>query len=100
MIATATSQEMLARPQIVRVSSKGKSHRGRNALIGLGIGAGGGLIAGVVVDHESCANRTNCLDILGPNVGKEVLTPVGALIGAIVGAVIPTGGWRDLYRAK
>jgi len=35
-----------------------------------------------------------------PNLGKEVLTPLGALAGAVVGALIPTGGWHDVYRAR
>jgi hypothetical protein len=55
------------------VATKGQSQRGRNALIGLGIGAGAGLVAGAVF-HPRCP-PSGCT-FLGKNAGKEVLTPV------------------------
>jgi hypothetical protein len=97
VVATPKFAETLNRAAIVRIATRGKSHRGRNALIGLGIGAGGGLVAGAVFDH-GCPS-SGCA-FLGKNAGKEVLTPVGAIIGVVVGALIPTGGWHDVYRAK
>ena len=36
----------------------------------------------------------------GNNLGKEVITPLGALIGTIVGVSWPTGRWHEIYRAK
>jgi hypothetical protein len=95
IIVAASSQETLARPQIKKVSSKGDSHRGRNTLIGLGIGAGAGLAIGAGSD-ASCGGH--CW--FGNSIGKEVLTPVGAIIGTIIGVAWPTGIWHDIYKSK
>ena len=94
-VAIPNSQEALSRTMVIRIASKGKGHRLRNSLIGLGVGAGAGLIAGAVADR--CPAGHGCWF---PNVGKEILTPFGAAVGAIVGALIPTGRWRDVYRVK
>jgi hypothetical protein len=96
IIATASSQETLSRAQIAKVATKRDSHRGRNALIGLGVGAGAGLGIGAGADHSCAAG--GCF--IGPNFGKEVFIPVGAIIGTIVGVAWPTGGWHDIYRVK
>jgi hypothetical protein len=93
-INAATSQEALSRGDIKIVSLRRQGHRGRNALIGLSIGAGGGLATGAAVDHGSRPGGWF------PNFGKEVFTPLGALVGAVVGVAIPTGGWRVVYRAQ
>jgi hypothetical protein len=95
IMVAASSQQTLARLQISKVATKGDSHRARNALIGLGIGAGGGLAIGAAGDstcHSDC--------FVGNNIGKEVLTPVGAIVGTIVGVAWPTGGWHEVYRSK
>lgn len=100
MVVKATVQETMSLPMIVKIWLKGKSHRGKHALIGLGIGAGTGLVTGAVIDSQSsCAKGSLCLDFL-PNAGKEILTPVGAIVGALIGALIPSGAWREVYRAK
>jgi len=93
MIA-ASSQQTLARPQVSKIAIKGKSHRARNTLIGLGVGAGGGLAIGAGVDH-GCAR---CF--FGRNIGKEIFTPVGAIVGLGIGVAWPTGRWHDVYRSK
>jgi hypothetical protein len=98
MVATAKSQEALSRTMVTQVSTRGKSHRLRNALIGFGAGAGGGLIVGAIADADSCHPDRLLGCIGGPNVLKKVFTPLGALVGGIVGAVLPTGGWRDVYQ--
>jgi hypothetical protein len=96
-VATSKSPETLSRAMIAKVSAKAKGHRLRNALIGLGAGAGAGLTAGAITDHGCPAS--GCF-LVGKNFAKEVFTPAGALVGLTVGALIPTGGWRDVYRAK
>jgi hypothetical protein len=90
-INAATSQEAISSQDIKLVSLKRPGHRGRNALIGLAIGAGGGLATGAVLDKGDGR--------WFPNLGKEIFTPLGAIIGAVVGVAIPTGGWRVVYRA-
>jgi hypothetical protein len=90
-INATTSQEALSRPDIKLVSLKRQGHRGRNTLIGLAIGAAGGLGTGAAIDHGDHG--------WFPNFGKAVFTPIGAIIGTVVGVAIPTGGWRVVYRA-
>lgn len=95
MIA-ANTQQSLARGDVLKISTKGESHRKRNTLIGLGVGAGTGLAIGAAADH-GCG--TDCF-FRNDNIGKAVFTPLGALIGTIVGVAWPTGGWHVVYRAK
>src|SRR5579864_5234178 len=95
MMVAASSQQSLAHAQVAKVAVKRDGHRGRNTLIGLGVGAAGGLAIGAAGDAQ-CGH--NCF--LGNNIGKAVVTPIGAIIGTIIGAVWPTGGWHDVYRAK
>jgi hypothetical protein len=92
-INATTSQAALSRQDIRRVSLKRSGHRGRNALIGLALGTGAGLAAGAFVDAQG--GPDNWL----PNAGKVVFSPLGALVGTVVGVALPTGGWRDVYRA-
>jgi hypothetical protein len=92
-INATTSQETLSRQDIRRVDLKRPGHRGRNTLIGLAIGTGAGLTAGAGVDSKAGPG------IWLPNAGKVVLTPLGAIIGTVVGVALPTGGWREVYRA-
>ena len=93
-INATTSQETLSRQDIRRVALKKPGHRGRNTLIGLAIGAGAGLAMGAGIDSHA---SHGWLDF--PNIGKEVFTPLGALVGTVIGVALPTGGWRDAYRA-
>jgi hypothetical protein len=96
IMVAASAQQTLPRPQIAKVATKGDSHRGRNTLIGLGIGAGAGLAIGAGAD-ASC-NHGGFFAC--NNLGKEVFTPLGAIIGTIVGVAWPTGGWHEVYRSK
>ena len=95
VMLAANTQQSLPRAQVLKIWTKGESHRKRNTLIGLGIGAGAGLGVGVGVDHQcgySC--------FISNNLGKAVFTPLGALIGTIIGVAWPTGCWHEIYRAK
>jgi hypothetical protein len=94
-INETASQETLSRAEIGTVQLKGQGHRRRNALIGLAIGAGGGLAVGAVIDSHDSHRGFNIF----PSAGKVVFTPLGAIVGAIVGVAIPTGGWHEIYRA-
>src|SRR5664279_3510673 len=93
-INATTSQETLSRQDIRRVALKRPGHRGRNTLIGLAIGTGAGLAMGAGVDSQSRGQYD-----LFPNSGKAVLSPLGALVGTVIGVALPTGGWREVYRA-
>jgi hypothetical protein len=74
-INATTSQETLSSQDIRRVALKRPGHRGRNTLIGLAIGTGAGLALGAGVDSKAGPG-----DWL-PNGGKEILSPLGALVG-------------------
>jgi hypothetical protein len=95
VMTTANGDRRLARATVSRVSVKKPGHRLRNLLIGLGIGAAAGLTLGAVADARCTGN---CIEGKRP-LGKEAGTPLGALIGAIIGIALPTGGWREVYRA-
>ncbi|MDR3675900.1 MAG: hypothetical protein P4N24_10455 [Acidobacteriota bacterium] len=95
VVATATDEKNISRQSVARVSSKGKPHRMRNALIGAGIGAGAG--AGIGAATAGCTS--GCFGFTRGNV-MGALSAVGGIVGAIIGAVIPSGGWHEVYRAR
>jgi len=90
VVRTATGQQTYARDTVLRVSSKGQSHRLRNALIGAGVAGG---ISGAAV----AANYS--FDPEAGAIAAVVGIPIATIAGAGVGALIPTGGWHDVYRA-
>jgi hypothetical protein len=96
-IGQSSGAQTLARTSIKSVSVKGRGHRMRHALIGLGVGAGGGLAAGAAFD-TTCHPRAFFGCFAGPNFGKEALTRLGAIVGFGIGAALPAGGWREIYR--
>jgi hypothetical protein len=81
---------------VTRVAVKKPSHRKRNALIGLAAGATFGLVVGI----SSACNSAN---FGGPCPSQGAVDAAGAMVfggmGAVVGVVIPTGGWREVYRS-
>ena len=103
----AAGEQTLARKDILRVSQKiGQDHGVRNALIGTVVGAGAGLGIGLVANnviwsHTNCTEGPlfNCGYPPNPHWGI-ILTPVGGLAGAVIGGLKPTGGWKDVYRAR
>ncbi len=83
---------IIPRAEVASVKRRGPSHRRRNVLLGLAVGAAGGLAAGAIrgrTYHE--AGETP--------VFAAVWTPIGAGIGAIAGAVLPARGEVTIYRA-
>ena len=95
LVVTSESRQEVFKPQeVARVSVRGGSHRKRNVLIGAGIGAGGGLAWGA-------AAAGTCSGTICGGHGPAVVAAAaaaGALVGTLVGAVIPTGGWREIYK--
>jgi hypothetical protein len=81
---------------VTRVAVKKPSRRKRNTLIGLALGASFGLVDG-------SASTCNSSNFNGSCPSQGALDAAGALVfgglGAAVGAVIPTGGWREVYRS-
>jgi hypothetical protein len=96
VLRVAGGDRSIARETVRRVSLKTNSHRGKHALIGAAIGAGGGLGAGIAIDNDCSPNAIVCTG----NKGKAILTPALALLGAGIGALLPAGGWREIYRAQ
>jgi hypothetical protein len=92
VVASGKGQESFKQQDVARVSVKKDGHRRRNALIGLGVGAGVGLGVGAAAD-ASC--KGYCF---GGDLGKVVFTPMGAIAGALIGALLPSGGWREIYK--
>jgi len=98
VVRLATGEQTFTRGTVLRVSTKGPSHRGRNALIGLATGAGAGVIVGVAspeLGQGKCA-QGSCINAESISVGGLV----GGVLGVGIGAAIPTGGWHDVYRAR
>ncbi len=97
VLRLTTGEQTFERQNVLRVSTRGKSHRGRNALLGLAVGAGAGIIVGVASPELStgkCAQRS-CVDA-----GTVSMVGFwGGVLGAGLGAAIPTGGRHDVYRA-
>ncbi|HUU13423.1 MAG TPA: hypothetical protein VM182_06905 [Terriglobia bacterium] len=86
-LRTDKGETMVERDNVMRVSVRG-GKRGRNALIGLGIGAAGGVAAGLgLMERET--------GYAGAVAGTIVFV---AAVGAGVGAAFP--GSRTIYRAE
>ena len=82
----------ISRAEVASVKRRGESHRRRNVLLGLAIGAAGGLAVGGIQGktyHETGETP----------VFMAVWTPVGAGIGAVTGAVLPARSEVTVYRA-
>jgi hypothetical protein len=97
VVRLATGEQTFERQNVLRVSTRGKSHRGRNALIGLAVGASAGVIVGVAspeLGQGRCA-QGSCINATSAALAGFV----GAAVGTALGVALPTGGWHDVCRA-
>jgi len=100
IVRLESGDQSFERQSILRVSTKGGSHRLRNAALGAAIGAGVGLAVGAASDaSNSCSSNPGFLCDLHFDFGKQILTPLGAAAGGLIGTA--TGGrkWREIYRS-
>jgi hypothetical protein len=79
-LRTGPDEIAIARADVLSVKNRESSRRGRNALLGLAIGAAGGLAAGAIGGAAYHEDGETGVFIL-------VFTPIGAAAGAGVGAV-------------
>jgi hypothetical protein len=93
LMISERGQETFDRQQVSAVLVKRLNHRKRNALIGLAAGAGVGL--GIGIAARSSPGQLQIIPNAAITAGFAV---AGALGGTIAGAVIPTGGWREVYK--
>ena len=85
-------EESIARNPVIRLAVRTRSHRARNSLIGLALGAAAGF--GIAEIHAHTCSGWFC------GLDGVVYLPIGVLGGAAAGAAIPTGTWVDVYRTR
>ena len=95
VLATGKTQEMFPQNEVKRVLLRGDSHRGRNSLIGLGVGAATGVIIGGAT-HQDCNSFCFPYGSRGADMAGAGILLGG--IGAAVGALIPSRSWLEVYR--
>ena len=94
VVGSGKGQERFTRQEVMRASVKKQGHRGRHTLIGLGAGAAIGGVIGAA-GHSDCTGPLFC-DSRGADAGLGAF--VFGIVGTAVGALIPTGGWREVYK--
>lgn len=87
-------RKTFSRQEVTRLSVKKHSHRARNSLIGLAVGAGTGAAIGAAT-YKTCTGLCILSESRGIDAGAGAL--VFGILGALVGALVPTGGWREIY---
>ena len=93
VVTARKGQEMFERQQVSVVSIKKAGHRKRNTLIGLAAGAGGGLAIGI-----AARAKPGQWEFISNDVVTVGFVAAGAIVGTVVGVIIPTGGWREVYK--
>jgi hypothetical protein len=100
LVRTEMGNQTFTRQSMHQVSAKRVSHRKRNAFIGLAVGAGAGVIsvfASSKLTSSTCGGRPGyCVDAAMVTTGAFW----GGAVGTGIGALFPTGGWREIYRAR
>jgi hypothetical protein len=96
VLRQAGGPKSFGRTQILSVSVKGKDHRLRNAMIGLGVGTAAGLAIGYGIEHCS---RNGGWCGLDEGVGTAIGGVAGLVGGTLTGLFWHTGGWRKIYVA-
>lgn len=84
---------IFARAEVASIKRRGQSHRRRNVLAGLAIGAAGGLTVGLIRGKTYHEQGETPVFVM-------VWTPIGAAAGAVVGATLPSRAEVTLYRAS
>ena len=90
-LAVGNDQVSVARANVASVKNREASHRLRNTLLGLAIGAGTGAVIGATLLKSSESGEELF--------GVMVVSPIGAGIGAGTGAALPAGH-VTVYRAQ
>jgi small nuclear ribonucleoprotein (snRNP)-like protein len=92
ILRLSKGEQMLARQDVRRVFVRGKNHLARNMVIGGVIGA----VLFALPAELAIAHNSNM-----PATPSEVYPWVVFVpMGALVGAAMPTGQWREVYRAR
>jgi hypothetical protein len=98
VLTQGTAPQTFPRAQIMSVSVKGKNHRLRNTLIGLGVGTIAGAAIGFAIgeSQDSCKVSNGCFgfEAAGATGAGGIIGLVG---GTLTGALLPTGGWQKIY---
>ena len=84
----------ILKQDVKRVRLWSSGHHGRNALIGLGVGAGTGVVFGAAScgGKDAWFSRGECAAVSAPLFGG---------LGAAMGALMPSRGrWQDVYEMK
>lgn len=94
MVNSAKGRRSIDRQQVTRVSVRTKARRKRSLLIGLAVGAAGGVAFGgaaaAICQGSLCGGHGVAL-VAGSAVGA-------AIIGSLIGAAVSHAGWREVYR--
>jgi len=88
----SSSEQALARKDVRRVFVRGKNHLPRNMVIGGAIGAVLFALPAVLAIQHNVSGNIHQISTTLPWI---VFVPAGALVGA----AMPTGQWREVYRA-
>jgi hypothetical protein len=90
VLRLATGTQSFPRPEIHSVSARGKGHRRRNVLIGMGAGTAAGIGIGG-------ATANNCNGIGCGGIRVAVGGILGLAAGTVAGLMLPSGKWRQVY---